>query len=165
MNNFARFNHDDVVKWKHFLRYWPFVRGIHRYPVNSARKGQWHEALIFSLICVWINGWVNNRQAGDVRCYRAHYDVTVMIIRYKPQPPLTELAARQSWAEYRQTSNISRTLVVIVEHSDVVGASPVGAAPTTSSFSTSHLASIDSTKTTARRGDKHLSFGIWCVLY
>ena len=31
-----------------------------------------------SLICVWINGWVNNREAGDLRCYRAHYDVTVM---------------------------------------------------------------------------------------
>ena len=41
-------------------------------------------------------------------------------------------------SEYRQTSNISRTLVgnEIVDHSDVVGASPVGAAPTTSSFST-----------------------------
>ena len=32
----------------------------------------------FSLICVWINGWVNNREAGDLRRYRAHYDVTVM---------------------------------------------------------------------------------------
>ena len=29
-------------------------------------------------LCVWINGWVNNREAGDLRCYRAHYDVTVM---------------------------------------------------------------------------------------
>ena len=40
--------------------------------------------------------------------------------------------------DYRQTSNISRTLVgnKIVDHSAVVGASPVGAAPTTSSFST-----------------------------
>ena len=24
------FTHDDVMKWKRFLRYWPFVRGIHR---------------------------------------------------------------------------------------------------------------------------------------
>ena len=40
--------------------------------------------------------------------------------------------------QYRKTSNISRTLVgnKIVDNSDVVGASPVGAAPTTSSFST-----------------------------
>ena len=39
---------------------------------------------------------------------------------------------------YRKVSNIRRTLVGnnIGEHSDVVGASPVGAAPTTSSFST-----------------------------
>ena len=46
---------------------------------------------------------------------------------------------------YRKTSNISRTLVgdKIVDNSDVVGASPVGAAPTTSSFSTEHLASMD----------------------
>ena len=52
----------------------------------------------------------------------------------------------------------------IVDHSDVVGASPVGAAPTTSSFSTEHLASIDCAKTTARRNERHLSFVIWSVL-
>ena len=70
--------HDDVIKWKHFPRYCPFVRGIHRSPVNSPHKGQWRGALIFSLICVWINGWVNNREGGNLRRYRAHYDVTVM---------------------------------------------------------------------------------------
>ena len=31
------------------------------------------------LICVWTNAWVNNRDAGDLRRYRVHYDVTVMI--------------------------------------------------------------------------------------
>ena len=70
--------HDDVIKWKHFPRYWPFVWGIHRSPVNSPHKGQWRGALMFSLICAWINGWVNNREAGDLRCYRAHYDAIVM---------------------------------------------------------------------------------------
>ena len=54
------------------------MRGIHRSPVNSPHKGQWRGALIFSLICVWINGWVNNREAGDLRWHRAHYDVIVM---------------------------------------------------------------------------------------
>ena len=39
--------HDDVIKWKHFPSYWPFVRGIHRSPVNSPHKGQWRGALIF----------------------------------------------------------------------------------------------------------------------
>ena len=70
--------HDDVIKWKHFPRYWPFVRGIHQSPVNSLHKGQWRGALMFSLICVWINGWVNNLEAGDLRRYHAHYDVNVM---------------------------------------------------------------------------------------
>ena len=70
--------HDDVIKWKHFPRCWPFVRGIHRSPVNSSHKGQWRGALMFSLICVWINSWVNNREAGDLRRHRTHYDVIVM---------------------------------------------------------------------------------------
>ena len=47
-------------------------------PVNSPHKGQWRGALKFSLICVWINVWVNNREAGDLRHHRGHYDVTVM---------------------------------------------------------------------------------------
>ena len=72
--------HDDVIKWKHFPRNWPFVRGIHRSPVNSLHKGQWRGALIFTLICVWINNWVNNGEAGDLRRYRIHYDVTVMYL-------------------------------------------------------------------------------------
>ena len=71
--------HDDVIKWKHFPRYWPFVRGIHRSPMNSPHKGQWHGALMFTLICTRINGWVNNCEAGDLRRNRAHYDVIVMV--------------------------------------------------------------------------------------
>ena len=70
--------HDDVIKWKHFPRYWPFARGIHRSPVNSPHKGQWRGALMFSLFCAWINGWVTTREAGDFRRSRAHYDVIVM---------------------------------------------------------------------------------------
>ena len=71
-------DHDDVIKWKQFPRYWPFVRGIHRSPVNSPHKGQWRGALMFTLIGARINGWVNNREAGDLRRYRGHYYVTVM---------------------------------------------------------------------------------------
>ena len=70
--------HDDVIKWKHFPRYWPFVWVIHQSTVNYPHKGQWREALMFSLICAWLNGWVNNREAGDLRCHPAHYDVIVM---------------------------------------------------------------------------------------
>ena len=61
--------HDDFMKWKHFRRNWPFVRGIHR------RRG----ALMFSVICAWINGWLNNGEAGVYRHHRAHYDVIVMV--------------------------------------------------------------------------------------
>ena len=70
--------HDDVIKWKHFPRYWPFVRGIHRSPVNFPHKVQWRGVLMFSLICTRINGWVNSGEAGDLRRHHAHYDVTVM---------------------------------------------------------------------------------------
>ena len=70
--------HDDVMKWKHFPRYWPFLRGIHRSPVNSPHKGQWRGALMFYLICAWINGWVINREAGDLRRHRPHYDIIIM---------------------------------------------------------------------------------------
>ena len=45
---------------------------------GSPHKGQWRGALMFSLICVWTNGWVNNREAGDLRRHRGHYDVIVM---------------------------------------------------------------------------------------
>ena len=80
MQTISKVCHDDVIKWKHFPRYWPFVRGIHRWPVNSPHKGQWCGALVFSLIYAWINGWENNREAGDSRCHRVHYEVIVMII-------------------------------------------------------------------------------------
>ena len=48
--------------------------------VNSLHKGQWRGALMFSLICVWINVWVSNREAGDLRRHRAHYDVIVVCV-------------------------------------------------------------------------------------
>ena len=63
--------HDDVIKCKNVSRYWPFVRGIRRSPVNSPHKGQWRGALMFSLTCAWTNGWTNNRDAGDLRRHRA----------------------------------------------------------------------------------------------
>ena len=72
--------HDDVIKNQHFPRYWPFVRGIHRSPVNSPHKGQWCEALMFSLICAWNNNWANNGDTGDLRRHRAHYDVILMLL-------------------------------------------------------------------------------------
>ena len=71
-------SHDDVIKWKHILRYWPPVPGIHRSLVNSPHKGQWRGASMFSWICPWINRWANNREVGDLRRRHVHYDVTIM---------------------------------------------------------------------------------------
>ena len=78
LGSLTALDHDDVIKWIHFPRCWPFVRRIHQSPVTSPHKGQRRGALMFSLICVWINGWVNRREAGDLRRCRAHYDVTLM---------------------------------------------------------------------------------------
>ena len=87
--------HDDVIKWKHFPRYWQFVWGIHRSPVNSPQKGQWRGALMFSLICIRINGWVNNREAGDLRHHRAPYDVTLMVDFWKKN----WMEPKQNWVK------------------------------------------------------------------
>ena len=68
-----------------------------------------------------------------------------------------------AYLTFPQTSDLSRALEGnrIVDHSDVVGASPVGAAPTTSSFWTYQLASTYCSKTTARREEKRLIPLIW----
>ena len=71
-------DHDHVIKWKPFPRYWPFVWGIHQSLGNSQHKGQWRGALMFSFIWAWINVWVNNLEAGDLRRFRAHYGVIIM---------------------------------------------------------------------------------------
>ena len=67
--------HDDVIKFSALLA---ICAGIHRSSVNSSHKRQWRVALMFSLISAWINDWVNNREAGNLRRHRARYDVTVM---------------------------------------------------------------------------------------
>ena len=68
--------------WRHqmetFSRYWPFLRGIHRSSVNSSHKSHWRGALIFCFICAWINAWVSNREAGDLRRRGAQHDVITM---------------------------------------------------------------------------------------
>ena len=89
--------HDDVIECKHFPRYWPFVRGIHRLPVNSPHKGQWRGALMFSLICAWINDLVNNREAGDLRRHRAHCDVIVMESRRSGVTPSRWKQNQRRW--------------------------------------------------------------------
>ena len=107
--------------------------------------------------------WEYSHRKLWCQCY-----VNIIYIRssyglHGPWYPMSE----KTHLTYRQVSNIRRTLVgkEIVDHSDVVGASPVGAAPTTSSFSTQPLTSTDWVKTTTIWDERHLSFEIWCVLY
>ena len=61
--------------WRHQMETFSALLAI---CAGNSYKGQWCGALMFSLICVWINGLVNNRETGDLRRYRARYDVTVM---------------------------------------------------------------------------------------
>ena len=59
--------------WKYFPRYWPYLCGKF-----TGHKGQWRGAVMFSLFCPWINGWVKIREAGDLRRHCAHHGVIVM---------------------------------------------------------------------------------------
>ena len=77
-NIYKLINLGDVFKWKHFLALLALCAG--KSPVNDPHKGQWRRALIFYLICAWINAWVNNRSAGGLRRHRAHYDVIIMLL-------------------------------------------------------------------------------------
>ena len=70
--------------WLAYNAIWKRVLSTIWSPVNSPHKVQWRGALMFPLICVW-NGWVNNREASDLRLYCAHYDVIVMTLGYQIQ--------------------------------------------------------------------------------
>ena len=78
-------------KWR------PFCLGLnvlirHQYRANHAAGPVLFEAyllMMLSLICAWINGWVNNGEAGDLRRHRAHYDANVMQSHYTAVDLLT----------------------------------------------------------------------------
>ena len=67
-----------------------WLLGIHRSPMSTPHTDQWRGALMFSFICAWTNGWVNNQDAGDLRLHRSHYDITLMwrriVIQWSGQP-------------------------------------------------------------------------------
>ena len=68
--------------WRHQIETFSTLLAIYAgnspVTVNFPHKSQWRGALMFSLICAWINDWVNNGGAVDLRRHRAHYDVTTM---------------------------------------------------------------------------------------
>ena len=93
----------DIKWWRHemetFSRYWLFVRGIHWSPLNSPHKGQRRRVLMFSLACTWTNGWLNNRDPGDLRRHRAsrcrsHHGVCHHRRSYCPACRTTLIATR-----------------------------------------------------------------------
>ena len=83
-----------LIWWRHQMETFTALLAIcaGNSPVNSPHKGQWRGALMFSLICTRINGWVNNGEASDLRRHCAHYDVTVLksqdlsVVGVKPFP-------------------------------------------------------------------------------
>ena len=70
--------YDNVIKWNQFPRYW----------LLCGESTPWRRCLMFSLICAW----ANNRDSGDLRGHRAHYDVTVMV-----PPKWLVIRTRTSW--------------------------------------------------------------------
>ena len=85
---------------------------------------------MFSLICVGINGWVNNREAGDLRRYRAHYNVIVFFFfKYKffnenilismqvsPKFVLKGYYLNQWWLNYRRIYASLRRLNEVIHY-------------------------------------------------
>ena len=73
--------HSEGSWWRHQMETFSALLALceGNSPVNSPHKGQWRGAFMLSLIRDWINRWVNNREAGDLRCHRAHNDVIIII--------------------------------------------------------------------------------------
>ena len=90
--------------WRHQMETFSALRALcaGNSPVtgDSPHKGQWRGALMFSLICACINGWVNNREVGDLRCHRVHYDVIVMLSWGLNQHPLWLTQHKQQLMEF-----------------------------------------------------------------
>ena len=80
--------------------------------VNYPHKGQWHGALMFSLICAWIDGCVNNHKAGDLRRHHTHFDTIVMysIIFTMSQTCImsthVEVCLYRGWSNLHEPSNL-----------------------------------------------------------
>ena len=68
------FRHQAIIDY--LLQSWSIINEVFWHSFEGS-----HRALMFSLICAWMNDWVNNREAGDLRHHRAHYDITLM--KYK----------------------------------------------------------------------------------
>ena len=99
---------DCVACWRHQMETFSVLLAIcaGNSPVTGefSSQSQWRWVLMFSLICAWINGWVNNREAGDLRRHRAHYNVTILyqeLMRFQNQIKMgVTLEAGFHWSDY-----------------------------------------------------------------
>ena len=100
--------------------WWLHQMGTFSASLNSPHKCQWRGALRFSLICAWTNGWVNNRETGDLRRHRAHNDVIVM--------NCYDITVCKHWHQYDKTIFVTHnsnnsTLSLRWRHNDHAGVS------------------------------------------
>ena len=72
--------HDDVIKMETFSSAMALCEGNPPFTGKFPSQSQWCGALMFSLMSAWTNGCENNREAGDLKQHRAHYDITVMCV-------------------------------------------------------------------------------------
>ena len=62
----------DVITWKRFRYYWPFLRITHRSLVDSLHKGQWWGTLMIPMMPAWKNSRRNYREAGELKYLCTH---------------------------------------------------------------------------------------------
>ena len=88
-------------------------------PRYSPHKSQWRGALIFYLICAWINGSEDNREAGDLIRHRAHYDAIVLILQAsnmnESASRATPLNIQTYFTQYVSLFDDAGTLIAIVQ--------------------------------------------------
>ena len=100
--------HDDVIICKYFRITGLWV-GYSPVTGEFPSKGQWRGALMFPLINAWTNGWTNNRDAGNLRRHRVHYDVTVMYLEDRfdsifPSCKISVAKNKTAWGELKIAS-------------------------------------------------------------
>ena len=146
-----------------------------RFSVNTSKN--WRrkvlETTLSSFMSYWTSWWtLGTHRPQTAKSYKSKSGVNTIVVRNLYQETWKHICiffnfSTLMYSRYHQTSDISCTSVdnKIVDHSDVVGALPVSAAPTTPSFSTQHRASMDWAKTSARRDEKHLNHRMWYYLY
>ena len=98
--------------WRHLMETFSALLALFagELPVTGEfpSKDQWRGALMFSLICVWINGWVNNPNAGDLRRQRVNYDVTIMTLNRNAPRLSFSRTTRWSGSIWRPQAHVTR---------------------------------------------------------